>query len=393
LKKDTDNTNRVYFPNLDGLRFIGSIIIIIFHIESLKGKHFQPQIPAIKYYLPIGNFDVSLFFVLSGFLITYLLLKEKKEKGTIDLKSYYVRRTMRIWPLYYLVVFLGFFILPLLDTYSGHTYSARIHEHFWLYFFECIFFLSTLTKFSKGLPQTIGPIWSVAVEELFYLCWPLFLKKTKSYVLLFFVITIIVVLIRNGFLLGIDIFSWSDARKSLAGSFKAFIIDYRVSCMAIGAIGAYWVVFEKNKILKLLYRRDFQLAVYLITIAMLLLKFNISYVSGVNFPDFSYELYSVFFMIIIVNLATNPHTIINLDYGWMNYLGKVSYGLYMYHPIMRILALELTEYIFKGKAWNWQMDVILYSVTIFSTIIIAILSYEFFEKRFLKKAKRVTTLR
>lgn len=382
------NISRTYFPNLDGLRFIGSLLIILFHIEDIKLLHNQPVIPIIEYYGLIGNFDVSLFFVLSGFLITYLLLNEKKESGSINLKAYYARRTLRIWPLYYLILVLGFFVLPHLSAYFRYTYSANIYKKFWLYFTGCFFFLCPVIRSASGLPQTMGPIWSVGVEELFYLCWPLFLRKTKKYLLLFFAVIILVLVLRNGFFLGDYIFDWEDSFAKIFKFISSLIMQYRISCMAIGAIGAYWVVFEKKKILSVLYRKDVQWIVYLITIGLLLLRVGVKIELLESFPSVFHEIYSVLFIIIIVNLATNPMSIVRLDYKWTNYLGKISYGLYLYHPIMRIFSLELTEHLFKGVLWNWQMNISLYFFTLSFTILIAVLSYEFFEKKFLKLKNR-----
>ena len=390
MNQQVVSTKPAYFPNLDGLRFIGSLLIIVFHIEDIKLLHNKPVIPFIEYYGLIGNFDVSLFFVLSGFLITYLLLKEKKESGSINLKAYYARRTLRIWPLYYLILILGFFVLPHLGAYFSTTYSANIYKNFWLSFTGCFLFLCPLVRSASGLPQTMGPIWSVGVEELFYLCWPLFLRKTTKYLLLFFVVLVVVLLLRNGFFLGDYFFGWDDSFHKIYKFISAVLMQYRISCMAIGAMGAYWVVFEKKKILSFLYRKDIQWIVYIITAGLLLLRVGVKIEALESFPSVFHEVYSVLFIIIIVNLATNPKSIVRLDYKWTNYLGKISYGLYMYHPIMRILSLELTTYLFKGNTWNWQMNVSLYFFTVSSTILISILSYEFFEKKFLKLKNKVT---
>jgi peptidoglycan/LPS O-acetylase OafA/YrhL len=94
----------------------------------------------IKYFHPTGEMVVSLFFVLSGFLITYLLIKEKKETDTINLKAYYMRRTLRIWPLYYLIIILGFFVLPYLDVYFNTNFSIHIHKNFGFILLGALFF-------------------------------------------------------------------------------------------------------------------------------------------------------------------------------------------------------------------------------------------------------------
>lgn len=388
MEIEKTGTKRTYFTNLDGLRFIGSLLIIIFHVEDIKFRHDRPVISFIRYYTPIGNVDVSLFFVLSGFLITYLLLKEKKENCSINLKAYYARRTLRIWPLYYFIIILGFFLLPYFDNYFSNSYSSNIYKHFWIYFTGSLVFLSPFVRAADGLPQTIGPVWSIGVEELFYLCWPLFLRKTKKYLLLFSSVIFLVLLIRNGFFLGAHLFGWEDSFNKIFRFTRPLIMEYRISCMAIGAIGAYWIVFEKRKILSFLFRKDIQWLVYIITISSLLLRIGILQQDMGGFPNFSYEVYSLLFLVIILNLAANPQSILRLDYKWMTYLGKVSYGLYMYHPIMRIFSLELTEHVFKREISGWQMNLCLYFFTLAFTIGISIVSYEFFEKRFLKLKRK-----
>ncbi len=389
MEKDVVVPSRTYFPNLDGLRFIGALIIIILHIEAIKYQHTVHYIDFLRYYGYVGNNDVSLFFVLSGFLITYLLLKEKKENGNINLKAYYARRTLRIWPLYFLIVILGFFVLPYFDNtlFSGE-YSQNVYKHFWLNFIGCALFLCPFVRTSGGLPQTIGPIWSVGVEEVFYLCWPLFLRKTRKYILLFIGVVILVVLVRNGFLLYSKVFDFQITNKKIYRDIIDLIMRYKISCMAIGGIGAYLVVFDKKKILNIIYRKDFQWMTYIITIVLLLLKLGVKQYLRETFPSVFYEIYSVLFAIIIVNLATNPKSVLKLDYKWMTYLGRVSYGLYMFHPMMRIFGLELTNRIFKDTPPEWQMNVCLYFFTISFTILASIISYEFFEKRFLKFGKK-----
>src|SRR5687768_1669565 len=103
----------VFFKGINGLRFFAAFAVIITHIELLKGHfgyiHYWNE-PMIFH---AGGLGVYFFFVLSGFLITYLLLAEKSRFGEISILKFYVRRMLRIWPLYYLIVIIGFFVLPL----------------------------------------------------------------------------------------------------------------------------------------------------------------------------------------------------------------------------------------------------------------------------------------
>ena len=106
-----DRNLKLYFPNLNGLRFIAACFVIINHVEQLKryyhiGDGILPEFAKI-----IGKLGVMLFFVLSGFLITYLLLSEEKSSGKIYIRKFYIRRLLRIAPLYLLLIFLIFFVI------------------------------------------------------------------------------------------------------------------------------------------------------------------------------------------------------------------------------------------------------------------------------------------
>ncbi|NRB70857.1 MAG: acyltransferase, partial [Xanthomonadales bacterium] len=109
----------LYFPNLNGLRFIAALMVIVYHLERLKANMGLDGLWGKAAFVSLfGKLGVVLFFVLSGFLITYLLLAEEKRFAKIDLTSFYLRRVLRIWPLYFFIIFLGFFVLPFLNFFS-----------------------------------------------------------------------------------------------------------------------------------------------------------------------------------------------------------------------------------------------------------------------------------
>lgn len=379
---------RKYFPNLDGLRFFMALFIMVVHIEGIKNEHGGAAVESISYLEPLGYLDVCLFFVLSGFLITYFLITEKKDTGQINYKNYFRRRSLRIWPLHYLILILGFFVLPSLFGFINQSYAEDMHHHFWLNVVGCMLFLSPLVLITRGIPQTTGPVWSVGVEEIFYIVWPLFLKKTKNYFRFFVIIIIAVVLFRNGFLLLKHFLSPEIVNKPIMFGLQAVIARYTYSSMAIGGIGAYLIVQDKRKILWVLYRRDLQYFIYALTALLLVFKVYVQGVHILQFPSLHYEMYSILFCYIIINLADNPNSVVKINFKWINYLGRVSYGLYLYHPIMRILTLESVEKIFGKEISGWQMNLVYFSFAIVSTIIVAILSYEFFEKKFMKMGNK-----
>ena len=123
------SNKHIYFSGLNGLRFFAALAVIITHIELIKE---QMEFPGLhsknKIVFELGGLGVVFFFVLSGFLITYLLLKEKEQTGTINVKKFYLRRILRIWPLYFLIVALGFFVLPHF-TFMELPFFSKLNSH------------------------------------------------------------------------------------------------------------------------------------------------------------------------------------------------------------------------------------------------------------------------
>lgn len=150
---------------------------------------------------------------------------------------------------------------------------------------------------------------------------------------------------------------------------SAFWSTFNIDCMAIGGVFAI-LQFQKSKLLKLL-KNNFIFYFTIIFTLFLMVK-------GVYIPKFHYEFYSVLFGIIILNFATNNTIKISLENKAFNYLGNISYGLYMYHPIGIVLALFICNYI--KLQTNW----IVYPLSFALTIFLAGLSYKYFESFFLK---------
>src|SRR5258706_15966300 len=100
--------SKVQFPNLNGLRFLAASGVVVHHIEQVKYLYGLPNVWTDLAMAKLGGLCVSLFFVLSGFLITFLLMEEKKLYQTISVGKFYVRRMLRIWPVYFIVAILGF---------------------------------------------------------------------------------------------------------------------------------------------------------------------------------------------------------------------------------------------------------------------------------------------
>jgi len=139
---------KVYFPNLNGLRFIAAFLVIIHHVEQFKSilklENYWGKIPFIGI---IGKLGVVLFFVLSGFLITYLLLTEEYSFKKISVKKFYMRRVIRIWPLYFLIILLAFIVLPNIQIFNlpGYGKDVIYSNLIWKLILYAIFFSKPCT--------------------------------------------------------------------------------------------------------------------------------------------------------------------------------------------------------------------------------------------------------
>jgi peptidoglycan/LPS O-acetylase OafA/YrhL len=160
-----------FFGSLDGLRALSIIGVIWFH--SWWGTRYYPRLAAMPV-LRQGSYGVHIFFVVSGFLITTLLLREMQRYGTISLRDFYIRRALRIWPLYYLV--LAFYVLNALVFERG-----TVRAHSFLHYLPS-FATFTYTWFiSANWPGGMFNLaWTLSTEEQFYLFWPFALRILRG---------------------------------------------------------------------------------------------------------------------------------------------------------------------------------------------------------------------
>ena len=370
---NNEHKNVLYFPNLNGVRFIAAFWVIIHHVEQFKEKFgFTNHIFYTRFIRLIGPLSVFLFFVLSGFLITSLLLVEKERTKTIDIVSFYMRRVLRIWPLYFLTVILGLFILPEISFLNIPDETIFIRENFTEKVILYLFILpNVITGVFKHIPY-LSQNWSIGVEEQFYYFWPWVIRQTKTARLLAVMIFFFFFFyfLRSLTVLYMPATGWWNYLNE-------FIKSLRITCMILGAIGAYFTYFQFNSLfIKILFHKLTQWILYISLI--LLLVFGV-YLKGIN-----QEFYAFIFTLILMNLAKNPNTILNLENPVLDYLGKITYGMYMYHTIAVVIGVKIAM---NFQQSNW----ISYPITYILTILISALSYEYFEKPFLKIKDKFTS--
>jgi peptidoglycan/LPS O-acetylase OafA/YrhL len=363
-------SNNIYFPNLNGLRFVAAMLVFVSHVEVVRSNFNLPNHIDNHFFWIIGKLGVVLFFVLSGFLITYLLLIEEKQTNTIVVKNFYIRRILRIWPLYFLIIIFSLFIAPNLSFFHLPNCESALDGNSLFTVSVLLFsFLPNLLCAIMGIVPYAAQVWSIGTEEQFYLIWPLLMKKIKNKLLLFISVFVLYNVIK---LMLISLQHKAVFLKGLLGFWYYFNID----CMALGAIGAYLVFSKKIKVLNIIYSIPFQLINYLLLI--LLIGFS------VEFRYMHFEIYGVLFAFAIINLASNKKSIVNLENPVLNYFGKISYGIYMYHFIALTITIRVLLY------FNFVNAVAIYTLGFILTIAFSSLSYHYFESFFLKQKSKFT---
>lgn len=373
-KKDEEQVG-VYFPGLNGLRFFAAMLVVFGHVELLKEYHGYSNIQSNLAVYELGRMGVTFFFVLSGFLISYLLFAEKKTAGTISVRKFYIRRVLRIWPLYFLLVLLAFFVLPRIAFFNIPGLSADLPVYFRYTFPLFVLFLPQLALSLYPPVPYAEPLWSIGVEEQFYLLWPVLVKHTRRF------LALAVAIVIAGFLIKQLAYTFAtQSRDAEAVKLWNYFINYfyftRIECMAIGAIGA-WLVFKKQRsILNFLYHPAMQIAVYLLTICAL--------VTEAFKPVFNYTIYSVLFCVIIINIATNPRSLIKVESRAFIFLGNISYSIYMLHEIAIKISMGALNRLY-GTTFNDAVsNIALYAASIIITLALASICYLFYERKFLR---------
>ena len=356
------NKQSIHFPGLNGIRAIAAIIVVVFHTDQWSHYFGLPSIGFWK--TGMHSYAVVLFFVLSGFLITYLLMTEKVNYGKVDFRKFYIRRILRIWPVYYLVLFVGTFLLIAFHFWTGRNLFQIFLFHF---------FLIPNIVFSFGFKaELIGILWSVGAEEQFYAFWPFLINKSKN--------VIRTLLIFIGIYL---IIKWVLVTYVTSIQFGTHLQFVPFHLMAVGGVAA-WLYFTNSKLLRVIYHPLVQI------FAWIFLIFSVI-VHPAHFPFlmmFDRTYHAVMYAIIILNVSTNPKTIITLENKVFNYLGRISYGIYAYHFILLFLLSLGFRKILPYIHFNWLKEAIMFTSVLGFTIIVSRLSFNYFEKWFLSQKEK-----
>lgn len=365
-------------PNLNSLRFIAAALVSTSHVNTtLQWNGYKGS---DSFIFKLGLISVVFFFVLSGYLITHLLLIENKSQR-ISIKKFYIKRALRIWPLYFLLVILSFGILNNSNFFNWHfkfdVFGMAKHP----YISSILILLispNVLLLFVKSIGY-IGHTWSIGVEEQFYLIWP-WIMRSKKPVLYILIIIISVYLISNNcislFLSSVHIPLKPYLVLKYISDFFTVFFSFKIDALAIGALGAF-IANKKPAILTIIFSRQFQYFLYFILLILLVYPMMVNY-----------QFYSLIFIMVILNFAINRNSIFNLEFRPLSYLGKISYGIYMFHVIPIVPSAKLVYGVFNMTP-NLLSELLICMLSLLITILISAISYTYFESHFLRLKVRL----
>jgi peptidoglycan/LPS O-acetylase OafA/YrhL len=356
----------LHFKGLNGLRAIAALIVVVFHVDMhMWWVGLEPQ---GFHRTGMAEYAVTLFFVLSGFLITRLLLEEKARFGRIDLGKFYVRRILRIWPVHYLVVAVAaVLVLAGFISWPGSMPAT----------FAFYSLLLANVGYAVGLRlPLIAPLWSVSVEEQFYAVWPLLVARSRN-------LARALVILIAGYL------ALKFALRFLENGVLCTLV--RISSfdsMAIGGLGAVLVTRQDPR-LRVVYHPVVQAGAW----AFLVWSVLVRPVHVASLLDG--EVHSLVYAVLVVNVSCNPRTLVALEQRWLDRLGRISYGLYAYHmTVIFLLARGLRGWI-PGAVDLPGPRLLVQLLCVGTSVLIAQVSYMWFERPLLAwkgRFSRVTTV-
>ncbi len=352
---------RRHFHTFDAIRFFAFFKVFLLHLPITS-------FPIFTFIKNGGGIGVSLFFVLSGFLITYIILEEKKIKGQLNLYHFFVRRILRIWPLYYLMIAFAY-VTPYLLHILKLPSSASGYEPTW---WMSLTFLENYKMMQMNNHPNVSPLsvmWSLCIEEHFYIFWGilLYFSKTKHLPAIFLSLILIsnianILYIENNILLS-DLIT--NLNYFVFGALPAFLLNKNT---------------ETFELLITNIRNPYK---YLVIILVLFAVFIIPNYTIKSLVYFEPMIFGLLFSLLITLIIPLKNNFRICDKNILSKLGLYTYGLYLYHTII----LNLLFHIFNNFRISLASPInaiLFFTISLGTTIGISILSYHLFEKQFLK---------
>jgi peptidoglycan/LPS O-acetylase OafA/YrhL len=350
--------SRFYRPELDIIRLIAFLTVFFHHTLSRDPRGQGVFLATVA---DAASFGLPLFFVLSAYLITTLLLREVQKTGTVSVTRFYARRVLRIWPLYFASLLVG-----LLWSVYHHLFHTE-----WRWYLAALLMCANFTTL---LPATaLGHLWSISVEEQFYLIWPTLMRR----------------LTRRGLIIAAGVF--------IAAANAMLVYD------GLRHVPAEWVIWYNSLVQFEMFAAGILLAIFtveerswpssrfvrLILIASVpTIWFVAEYFTKIKLLGqgaLEPGRLCLGYASVAISCAVLIYAVLGSE-GWPRWLvhmGKVSYGLYVFHvPVLIVIRRSPFSMSF------WLAE----ALALILTSALALLSYQYFEMRFLKMKQRLEVI-
>jgi peptidoglycan/LPS O-acetylase OafA/YrhL len=359
-KNTTAADSKTWFVNLDATRFLGFFHVFLAHC-FITDNHDLKQSAIFQFittHLKSGFLGLDYFFVLSAFLLTWLALEEIHSRGNFNPVKFLIRRGLRLWPLYFMLI-LGVYTfaelitgiepLPPLKIFLLFYANLWMAEHDQHFLFMLVFF------------------WSVSVEEQFYLLWAMFIRISEKLIPLICLLMIFTSLI----------FRFLHFEQNNMLSFHTLSI---LGNFGAGGLAA-WLSFKYPSVQKTIKAlpRFIIAGIYLLLVFFTVFYFRLF--NGLIGVSTEKLIFAFLFSLIILEQCFSDHSLFKFGrFPVFNYLGKISLGLYCYHGLALTLAGKWLPA--AGMATRPLQVYLINPLIIFaSTLIMAVISYELFEKK------------
>lgn len=358
------------------MRFFAFLKIYLTHVPV------QGDFPLFSFIRQGGGIGVTFFFVLSGFLITYLLSTEKKQRQRISPGSFFLRRSLRIWPLFFFWVVLAFALPPRLLEQAGFYMTGGGYNPEWLYSFTFLENYKMLIEdnFPKTTPLPV--FWSLCIEEHFYLLW----------MLVFYFIPLKKIPL---FLAASVFLSW-PARLIEPHLFPSQLIVNNdlftnLDLFATGGLAGYFVAMDFDRVSSFINRVPLWVRYSVIIATLLAVLFQkqvFHYDPGSWWFIFTPTAQAVLFTLLICTLIARNSPVRIGSRNPLSYLGRISYGLYVYHIVLIHAAFRycmVNDIVIDSTA----RLLLFIAITLGASIVVSAASYRWLESPFLRLRDRL----
>lgn len=361
------NRDHKYLPALDGIRAIAILFVVISHY-------------GLGHIIP-GGFGVTLFFYISGLLITKLLLEEFNQTGDIKMLQFYMRRFFRLYPalIFFLIIVITFMAfgdcnIKIIDILSVFFYFRNYYINM-IYWQELLSHTKVISDFDFLCSRAFNIAWSLAIEEHFYIFYPfvilISLKRNVKLIFIFLIFSIFVVLMWRIFILK----QWGLKDATIEIIYHG--TDTRFDSIAFGCLSAYFMFFFEKK------HNRYLDSYVTFTFGILIILLTLMYREAFFRSTFRYSLQGVAFMLLIPSIIYNRRFLFIkaiLENKSLVYIGKLSYSLYLCHWIGVYFAERLVGF------QNYCLNYFLVAIPV--GLSFTFVSYHIVETRFLKLRKK-----